>query len=138
MRSRADLEQMIGRLESEWGDRLTHSPDGRWKCWRCFDSNIANVGACHVPGCVLREELKKHRQRSDKRVNLNEEHPLDELLEDALMSASSDWECNFVEDMSVNRKRYGLRWSPTDAQISKMRQIVGKDEDNDNDDWRVR
>jgi hypothetical protein len=62
-----------------------------------------------------------------KAINLNNEHPLDELLEDCRMSASSDWECDFVETMSANRQTYGLNWNPTDQQIAKMRQIVGEE-----------
>jgi len=53
-------------------------------------------------------------------------HPLDELLEDARMAASSDWEEDFVEKMTEERKKWGLRWHPTDRQEAKLRQIAGE------------
>jgi hypothetical protein len=59
------------------------------------------------------------------------EHPLDELLEDARMAASTDWEEDFVADQLANRKKYGARWRPTDGQVAKLRQIAdGPSEDD--------
>lgn len=54
------------------------------------------------------------------------DHPLDELLEDARMAASSDWEEEFVDSQLQARKCYGQNWYPTDRQIDKLKQIVGK------------
>ena len=54
-----------------------------------------------------------------------DDHPLDELLEDARMAASSEWEEEFVDSQIENRKRYGRRWEPTDRQVNKLKQITG-------------
>lgn len=61
-------------------------------------------------------------------MNFNpERHPLDELLEDARMAASSEWEEDFVNEMTAARKKYGLRWEPTDRQEAKLRQIASEE-----------
>jgi hypothetical protein len=59
------------------------------------------------------------------------EHELDELLEDARMAASTDWEEDFVADQLANREKYGARWRPTDGQIKKLRKIA----DGPSDEW---
>ena len=61
-------------------------------------------------------------------MNLNPEpHPLDELLEDARMAASSEWEEDFVRAATAAREKYGLRWKLTDRQEAKLRQIAGEE-----------
>lgn len=56
------------------------------------------------------------------------DHPLDELLEEARMAASSDWEEAFVADLKANRDRYGLDWNPTGRQVEKLQEIAHGDD----------
>jgi hypothetical protein len=52
------------------------------------------------------------------------EHQLDELLEDARMAASTDWEEDFVADQLANREKYGARWQPTELMVLKLKEIA--------------
>lgn len=59
------------------------------------------------------------------------EHPLDSLLEDARMAASTDWEEQFVADMTEKRKKYGSKWHVSVGQERKLRQIAEKEDSED-------
>lgn len=56
------------------------------------------------------------------------EHPDAALIEEARMSAESDWEEEFVADIIAKVKRYGASWNPTAAQRAKLFQIAGREE----------
>ena len=52
---------------------------------------------------------------------------IDELLEDARMSASTDWEEGFVADLLERRKTYGYEFDLSAAQRTKLEEIVQGD-----------
>ena len=59
-----------------------------------------------------------------------DDHPDDSLIEDARMNASNEWEEHFVAGMIYQRKTYGLRFTLTAAQRSKLEEIAeGPSED---------
>lgn len=58
-------------------------------------------------------------------INLNDEHPDDGLLEDARMSASSDWEESFVADLLDRRSRHGFNFSLSERERAKLLEITG-------------
>lgn len=65
-------------------------------------------------------------------LNLNQagpgaEHPDDELLEDARMAASTDWEESFVADLLDRRNRQGANFTLSSAQRDKLEEIIGGD-----------
>lgn len=59
--------------------------------------------------------------------NEGPDHPDDLLLEEARMSAETDWEENFVADLLKNRNRYGAAFRLTDPQRDKLQEIVQHD-----------
>lgn len=59
--------------------------------------------------------------------NEGPDHPDDLLLEEARMSAETDWEEDFVADLLKNRTRYGAAFRLSDAQREKLEEIVNDD-----------
>lgn len=51
----------------------------------------------------------------------------EELLEDARMAASSDWEETFVADMKAKYEQYGEDMFISNAQLDKLNKIVNED-----------
>jgi hypothetical protein len=57
-------------------------------------------------------------------------HPDDELIEDARMAASSDWEEEFIADIIERRQRFGRAFMLTPKQREKLQQIAHGDDEN--------
>jgi hypothetical protein len=57
-----DLRRMAG--EHQRPNRVARSPDHRWRCWQCLDSNVHDPEQCEAPGCILRE-MRREREAAD-------------------------------------------------------------------------
>lgn len=51
---------------------------------------------------------------------------LEDLIEDARMSAETDWEDRFVKDIKSRQERYGLEMFLTETQLEKLENIADK------------
>jgi hypothetical protein len=61
-------------------------------------------------------------------INLNDEHPDDELIEDARMAASTDWEESFCRSILDRRQRHGANFNLSERERSKLIEISSERE----------
>jgi len=68
--------------------------------------------------------------------NKSQDHPHDELIEDARMAASNEWEENFVASIIERRKKYGLRFTLSELQFQTLKDIAETQDEGDLFHWK--
>lgn len=58
-------------------------------------------------------------------MNLNPDHPDDELLEDARMAASTEWEEQFIQSLRQRRQSFGGAFQISERERATLERIAG-------------